>query len=89
MIRRIPGGSVPLLSFKKNRCFFTPVVLHNQQEGAYKGKVFILQVYVEMGDNMEIGEAALGICFPLKAYSSYPMHPVPHLSHLFLLLEKL
>jgi len=33
-----------------------------------------------MGDNVEIGEAALGICFPLKAHSSYPMHPVPHLS---------
>ena len=37
-------------------------------------------VYFELGDNVEIGEAALGICFPLKAHSSYPMHPVPHLS---------
>jgi len=33
-----------------------------------------------MGDQVKIGEAALGICFPLKAHSSYPMHPVPHLS---------
>jgi hypothetical protein len=27
-----------------------------------------------------IGEAPLGICFPLKVHSSYPMHPVPHFS---------
>ena len=53
----------------------------NLQEEAYKGKVFIFPVYLEMGDKVAIGEAALGICFPLKAHSSYPMHPVPHLSH--------
>jgi len=33
-----------------------------------------------LGDTVTIGEAALGICFPLKAFSSHPMHPVPHLS---------
>ena len=33
-----------------------------------------------MGDKVNIGEAALGICFPLKAFSAHPMHPVPHLS---------
>jgi hypothetical protein len=33
-----------------------------------------------LGDTVNIGEAALGICFPLKAFSSHPMHPVPHLS---------
>jgi hypothetical protein len=33
-----------------------------------------------MGDTIYIGEAALGICFPLKAFSSHPMHPVPHFS---------
>jgi hypothetical protein len=32
-----------------------------------------------LGDIVKkIGEAPLGICFPLKAHSSYPMHPVPH-----------
>jgi hypothetical protein len=50
-----------------------------------QGKVFIFQVYLFMGDRVEIGEAALGICFPLKAHSSYPMHPVPHFSQIFLL----
>jgi hypothetical protein len=56
----------------------------NQQEGTYKGKVFILSFDFTMGDKVALGEAALGICFPLKAHSSYPMHPVPHLSHFIL-----
>jgi len=59
----------------------TPVVRMNQQKRTYKGKVFILPFYLEMGDKVALGEAALGICFPLKAHSSYPMHPVPHLSY--------
>jgi len=44
------------------------------------GKLFIFRVYLFLGDTANIGEAALGICFPLKAFSSHPMHPVPHLS---------
>jgi hypothetical protein len=46
----------------------------------FLGKVFIFRIYLFLGDNVKIGEAALGICFPLKTYSSHPMHPVPHLS---------
>jgi hypothetical protein len=45
-----------------------------------KRKVFIFRFYLLLGDKVNIGEAALGICFPLKAFSSHPMHPVPHLS---------
>lgn len=54
--------------------------MKNQQEKNQKGKVFIFRVYLFLGDSVKKGEAALGICFPLKAYSSHPTHPVPHLS---------
>jgi hypothetical protein len=49
-----------------------------------RGKLFIFRVYLFLGDTVNIGEAALGICFPLKAFSSYPMHPVPHLSMFYM-----
>jgi len=45
-----------------------------------RGKLYIFHGYLLLGDTINIGEAALGICFPLKAFSSHPMHPVPHFS---------
>jgi hypothetical protein len=70
----------PLEFLRKTFPFSSPVYLNTQQEKFEKGKVFIFKVYLYSGDKVNIGEAALGICFPLKAHSSYPMHPVPHLS---------
>jgi hypothetical protein len=56
-----------------------PVIWEENRRENRRGKLFIFRVYLLLGDTANIGEAALGICFPLKAFSSHPMHPVPHL----------
>jgi hypothetical protein len=40
--------------------------------------IYLKKIFENGGHSKEVGEAALGICFPLKLHSSYPMHPVPH-----------
>lgn len=49
----------------------------------FLGKSIYFPNLFVFGGQCKNREAALGICFPLKAYSSHPMHPVPHLQCFF------
>jgi hypothetical protein len=64
----------------------SPDIQETNRRRNRRGKLFIFRDYLLLGDTVHIGEAALGICFPLKAFSSHPMHPVPHLSFFYLII---